>query len=155
MLGAYLRLAGLTGLIFQGAADEWAYLFIDEEGKAELRDAEHLVGKDTWETVDALTLELGRRERDLGIVSIGPAGENLVKWAAVMGDKGHAAAHNGVGAVMGSKRLKAVAIARGRNAVPVKDRQRLTEVARAIIEPVIAAEGGVHYFGTLTGVQSN
>ena len=155
VLGAYLRLAGLTGLIFQGAADEWAYLFIDEEGKAELRDAEHLVGKDTWETVDALTLELGRRERDLGIVSIGPAGENLVKWAAVMGDKGHAAAHNGVGAVMGSKRLKAVAIARGRNAVPVKDRQRLTEVARAIIEPVIAAEGGVHYFGTLNGVQSN
>ena len=153
--GAYLRLSGLMGLIFQGAADGWAYLFIDEHGSAELRDAAHLAGKDTWETVDALTQELGRRERDLAILSIGPAGENLVRWAAVMGDKGHAAAHNGVGAVMGSKRLKAVAIARGRREVPVRDRERLAEISRAIMEPVIAAEGGTHYYGTLNGVQSN
>jgi len=155
VFGAFLRLSGLMGLIFQGAAEEWSYLFVDEDGSAELRDAAHLVGKDTWETVDALTQELGRRERDVAVLSIGPAGENLVRWAAIMGDKGHAAAHNGVGAVMGSKRLKAVAIVRGRNAVPVEDRERLAEVARAIMEPVMAAEGGVHHYGTLNGVQSN
>jgi len=155
VFGAYLRLCGLMGLIVQGASDRWTYLLIDEDGNAELRDARHLVGKDTWETVDAITEELGKRERDVGIMSIGPAGESMVRWAAVMGDRGHAAAHNGVGAVMGSKRLKAVAVVRGRKAVPVKDREGLTEIARAIMEPVIARQGGVHYYGTLNGVQGN
>ncbi|MBM3957848.1 MAG: hypothetical protein FJ313_07340, partial [Gemmatimonadetes bacterium] len=143
------------GLIFQGSAAEPAYLFIDEDGRAELRSAAGLWGKDTWETADALVEELDRRERDLAILSIGPAGESLVRWAAIMGGRGHAAAHNGVGAVMGSKLLKAVVIARGRQTVPVKDRRKLADVARSIIEPVIAAEGGVHYYGTLNGVHSN
>ena len=155
VLGAYLRLCGLIGIIFQGASDRWTYLFIDENGNPELRDAEQLVGKDTWETVDAIVAELGRRESDLGILSIGPAGENLVRWASVMGDRGHAAAHNGVGAVMGSKKLKAVAVARGKGSVPVKDRARLTRLARAFIEPLAANKASVHYYGTLNGVQSN
>ncbi len=152
VFGAYLRLSGLMGLIFQGASETWSYLVIDENGNAELRDATHLLGKDTWETEDAIVSELGKTERDVSIISIGPAGENLVRWACVMGDKGHAAAHNGVGAVMGSKRLKAVAVVRARKAVPVKDVDRLRKIARAFIEPVIAAKGGIHYYGTLNNV---
>jgi aldehyde:ferredoxin oxidoreductase len=153
--GAYLRLCGLMGLVFQGASEKWRYLLIDKNGKAELRDAAHLVGKDTWETVDAIVEELGERERDVSVMSIGPAGENKVRWASIMGDKGHAAAHNGVGAVMGSKKLKAVAIVRGKESVPVSDGAKLAEVAKAIIEPVISAESGVHHYGTLNGVQGN
>ncbi len=155
VFGAYLRFCGLNGLVFQGASQKWVYLLIDQQGDAHLRDASHLVGKDTWETEEAIVQELGRREREVSVVSIGPAGENLVRWASVMGDKGHAAAHNGVGAVMGSKKLKAIVLLRGEPSVPVRDRARLADVAKAIIEPVIARGTGVHYYGTLNGVQSN
>ncbi len=155
VFGAYLHFVGLTGLVFQGTADRWSYLIIDERGNAELRDAAHLVGKDTWETEEIITEELGKRERDLAIISIGPAGENLVKWAAIMGEKGHAAAHNGVGAVMGSKKLKAVVVLRARASVPIKDRAKLTQVAKTILQPIISTPGSIHYFGTLNGVQGN
>ena len=153
--GAFLMRCGLMGLIFQGAADKWTYLVVDGDGNAELRDAGHLVGMDTWETVDALALELGKSEREVAVMSIGQAGENLVRWSGVMGDKGHAAAHNGVGAVMGSKKLKAVVIDRGRANPTVKDRERLAEIGKAVMEPVINAQGGIHYYGTLNGIQGN
>jgi len=153
--GAFMRFAGLMGLVFQGSCEGWTYLLIDEDGNPELRDAAHLVGKDTWETVDALSDELGRSERELSILSVGPAGENLVRWAAVMGDRGHAAGHNGVGAVMGSKKLKAAVIVRGRKTVPINDRDKLTEIARGVVESLVANEGGTHYYGTLNGVQGN
>ena len=153
--GAFLRLCGFMGIVFQGSGKEWKYLVIDKRGNAELRDATALVGKDTWETTDAIVKELGEKENNVSIMSIGPAGENLVRWASIMGDKGHAAAHNGVGAVMGSKKLKAVAIVRGKEKVPVADSGRLSKIAKAIIDPVIAAEMGIHYYGTLNGVQGN
>ena len=86
--------------------------------RVELRDARHLVGKDTWETQDALNGELGCSGHMLSVYSIGPAGENLVRFAAIQGDYGHVASKNGVGAVMGKKRLKAVAIVRGGHAPP-------------------------------------
>ena len=154
-LGAFLKRCGLTGIICQSVSDKWTYLLIDEDGSAELRDAEHLVGKDTWETVDALTAELGKSEREVAIMSIGPAGENLVRWASVMGDRGHAAAHNGVGAVMGSKKLKAVVVAKSKKAVPVNDRKQLAEISKTFLESLIAAQGGIHYYGTLNGVHGN
>ena len=153
--GAFLKLAGLMGLVFQGAADEWTYLVIDNEGRANLKDAKHLLGKDTWETTDIIVEELGEKENNVSVMSIGPAGENMVRWASVMGDKGHAAAHNGVGAVMGSKKLKAVAIVRGRGKAPVADDKMLSQIAKALLEPVRAAKMGVHYYGTLNGVQGN
>lgn len=153
--GAFLKLAGLMGLVFQGAADEWTYLVIDNEGRANLKDAKHLLGKDTWETTDIIVEELGEKENNVSVMSIGPAGENMVRWASVMGDKGHAAAHNGVGAVMGSKKLKAVAIVRGRGKAPVADDKKLSQIAKALLEPVRAAKMGVHYYGTLNGVQGN
>ncbi|MBI2868967.1 MAG: hypothetical protein HYX96_03985 [Chloroflexi bacterium] len=122
--GAYLKFAGLDGIILQGAALKWSYLFI-HDGAAELRDAAHLVGKDCWETEDALKKELGK---SCSVYMIGPAGENLVRYAVIVGDRTHVMSKNGMGAVMGSKKLKAIVIARERQAVPVRDAARLKAV---------------------------
>ncbi|MFC1941160.1 aldehyde ferredoxin oxidoreductase family protein [Chloroflexota bacterium] len=126
--GAFLRFSGYDGIILQGRAKRWVYLHI-HDGKAELRDASHLVGKDTWETTDLIKGELGQSERGTSVASIGPAGENLVKFACILVDKGHAASHGGAGAVMGSKRLKAIAVARGRALPTLKDKKGFSAIA--------------------------
>ncbi len=133
--GAYLKLCGYDAVIFQGQAKRWVYLSVFPGG-AELRDATYLQGKDTWENEIAIKAELGKGKRDLSVVGIGPAGENKVKFAAIVGDEGHVAAHNGVGAVMGSKRLKAVAAARGRASVPIKHRELFSALTKKLIGEV-------------------
>jgi aldehyde:ferredoxin oxidoreductase len=143
--GAYLRFNGLAGVVVQGASDHWVYLYI-HDGKGEIRDAQHLLGKDTWETEDAIKKELGATERGMSVYCIGPAGENLVKFAGVLGDKGHAAAHNGSGAVMGSKRLKAIAIARGRPNVPLFDSEAVASLAAQMHENVTSTPAGKNSF---------
>ncbi len=129
-MGAYMKFAGYDGIIFQGAANHWVYLYM-HDGKAELRDARHLLGKNTWETEDAIKAELGYSEKGMSVFCVGPAGENLVKFAGVFGDKDHVAGHNGSGAVMGSKRLKAFCAARGRGSVVVTNREKLGQQAEA------------------------
>jgi aldehyde:ferredoxin oxidoreductase len=131
--GAYLKQNGYDAIVVQGRAARWLYLYI-AEGVLELRPADHLLGKDTWETEGALLAELGFKFRMLSVHGVGQAGENLVRFAAIAGDQGHVAAHNGVGAVMGSKRLKCIAIARGKKQVPVAHPERLTEYADALFE---------------------
>lgn len=143
--GAFLKFSGFDAIVLQGVADRWFYLYI-HDGIAELRDAAPLLGKDTWETEDLIKAELKKRERELSVFSIGPAGENLVKFAAIVGDRGHVAGHNGVGAVMGSKRLKAVAVERGKFPIPVKDKTRLSAVARWMIEECKKTE--IYHWGT-------
>jgi aldehyde:ferredoxin oxidoreductase len=130
-LGAFMRLNGFDGIVIQGAAESLQYLYI-HDGSAELRDARHLAGVDTWEMIDQLTEELDVDERRLSVFGIGPAGENLVRFAAFVGDRGHVAGHNGTGAVMGSKRLKAIVAQRAQGSVPVRDRQTLREVAKSL-----------------------
>lgn len=131
--GTFLKFSGFHAIIFQGAANDWKYLYI-HDGIAELRDASHLKGRDTWETEESIKEELGYGERSMSVFSIGPAGENLVKFACIVGDKGHVAAHNGIGAVMGSKKIKALAVARGKTKVEVKDAERLAVVVKQILE---------------------
>jgi aldehyde:ferredoxin oxidoreductase len=131
--GAYLKQNGYDAIILQGQASHWLYLFI-ADGVLELRSADHLLGKDTWETEGALLGELGYKFRMLSVHGIGQAGEHLVRFAAIAGDQGHVAAHNGVGAVMGSKRLKCIAVARGKMQVPVAHPERLAEYADALFE---------------------
>ncbi|MDP2952239.1 MAG: aldehyde ferredoxin oxidoreductase N-terminal domain-containing protein, partial [Chloroflexota bacterium] len=148
--GAYLRLSGFDAIVIQGQAPRLSYLFI-EDGKAELRDASHLAGKDTWETTDALAMELGGGG-DLSVASIGPAGENLVKFAGIFADKGHAAAHNGAGAVMGSKRLKAIAVRAGRQGIPLHDGKKLLALCQKMLEGTKndpQAATGLYSWGTL------
>ncbi len=104
--GPAMKRSGYDGIIFQGVSPKPVYLKI-EDGKAELQDASHLWGKIVPETEDALKSELGK---EITVACIGPAGENKVRYAAIMNNKHRAAGRCGVGAVMGSKNLKAVAV---------------------------------------------
>jgi aldehyde:ferredoxin oxidoreductase len=104
--GPELKFAGYDVMIIEGKAAKPVYLWIKND-KVELRDATHLWGKDVPATTDALRAET---EDDAKIACIGPAGENLVRFAAIMNDLHRAAGRSGVGAVMGSKNLKAIAV---------------------------------------------
>ncbi|MBI2857737.1 MAG: hypothetical protein HYX90_01555 [Chloroflexi bacterium] len=142
--GAFLKSSGFDGVIVQGTANKLVYLYIHDD-TAELRDATHLAGKDTWETEELIKRELAKSEAQCSVFSIGPAGENLVKFAAIVGDKGHVAAHNGVGAVMGSKKLKAIAVDRGKRTVAVADRERLSTLAEDLFQKVAGTPGTSRY----------
>lgn len=131
--GAYLRFSGFDLIIFRGIARRWLYLYL-HDNVAELRDASQLLGKDTHETEDAIKEELGMKKGDSSVVGIGPGGENLVKFAAVVGDRGHVASKNGVGAVMGIKRLKAVAAAKGDKRVEVSDKALVSKLGKEMIQ---------------------
>jgi len=108
--GRDLKRSGFDGVIFEGISPKPVYL-VTEDGKAELRDASHLWGKNTSETTRLIREELGEK---FNIACIGIGGENLVKYAAVMNDCdepnwGRAAGRCGMGTVMGSKKVKAIA----------------------------------------------
>ena len=152
--GAYLRLCGLNGIIIQGSAENLQYLYADSE-TAELRNADWLAGMDTYKTTDLVKHAHGCKERDMAVASIGPAGENLVKFAGVFFDHGHSASHNGPGAVMGSKRLKAIAVARGKQKVPIHDADRVREISRNLIENVKAESRVLYDYGTLNFIHTN
>lgn len=130
-LGAYLKFCGYDGLIIQGGSPDWVYLYIDDEG-ASLRHAAHLVGTDTWTLEERLRQELPAKQ--VSIFGIGPAGENRVRFAALVGDCGHVAAHNGIGAVLGAKKLKAIVVVRGGKTVQVHDGGHLAELAKTMAE---------------------
>jgi aldehyde:ferredoxin oxidoreductase len=100
----WMKRTGFDLFIFEGKASAPVYLFVNED-QIELRSAEHLWGKDTHETTDILKAETSQ---DARVACIGQAGEHLALMAAIMNDKHRAAARSGVGAVMGSKNLKAV-----------------------------------------------
>jgi aldehyde:ferredoxin oxidoreductase len=142
LFGAYVKFSGYDGVIIQGVGKRWFYLYI-EEGKAELREASHLLGRDTYEIVDLLGNELQKKERQLSVVSIGTAGENLIRFAGIFAERGHSASHNGPGAVMGSKKLKAIAVARGTKSVNVKDRDKLVKVSDELYQNVKSFTGTV------------
>lgn len=113
--GPELKFAGYDLLILEGKSPKPVYLFIND-GNVEIRDASQYWGKGVNYTEDNLRSELGLP--GLRIASIGPAGENLVKFACIMNDKHRAAGRSGVGTVMGSKNLKAIAV-RGTGGVSI------------------------------------
>ncbi len=115
--GPYLKFAGFDGVFFTGISPKPVYLLLDN-GKAEIKDAAKLWGKDAYETEDALMAEYGKDSR---VACIGPAGERQSLIASVMTDHGSAAGRSGLGAVMGSKKLKAV-VAKGSLPVTVVDK---------------------------------
>ena len=152
-LGAFLRSSGYDAIIIQGAAPAWVYLHI-HDGTAELKDAGFLVGKTTLETEDAVKQELNKSERQASVISIGPAGENLVRFACNVADGGHIAAHNGIGAVMGSKKLKAIIVDRGKGVVPLKDKEALSGIAKELLSNSLTDKmnASAHSDGTVGGV---
>jgi len=152
--GAYLKFSGFDGIIVEGQSPGWVYLLI-QNGIAVLRDARHLKGKDTFDTEETIRKELGVKGQGLSVFSIGPAGENLVRFACLVGDQGHVASKNGLGAVMGSKRLKAVAVCRQKREIPIVNRDRFKELNQKVIEASKYDFKGIIYKwgtgGTLSG----
>jgi len=149
-MGAFMKSSGFDAIIFAGIARRWVYLYI-HDGTAELRAAQHLVGKNTWETEDEIKAELGYIDRQMSVFCIGPAGENLVKYAGIFGDKDHCAGHNGVGAVMGVKKLKAFCAPLGRTSIKVASPQRLLPTIETIWREIQKDAGGKKIFNLGTG----
>ncbi len=124
--GHEFKRTGYDALVVRGKAETPVYLWINN-GEVEIRPADHLWGQLTAPTQKAIHAELG--DDKVRVAQIGPAGENLVKYAAVMHDINRAAGRNGLGALMGSKNLKAVAV-RGTLNVPVAERKQVTNVSK-------------------------
>ncbi len=111
--GPELKFAGFDGIVIEGAAEKPVYLWV-HDGKVEIKDATHLWGKDVHAVTDTiqeeLKAEVGDEAKKIKVLTIGPAGENLVKIGALINDKSRAAGRGGHGAVWGSKKLKAIAV---------------------------------------------
>jgi aldehyde:ferredoxin oxidoreductase len=118
-----LKKAGYDALVVKGKADKPIYLYIEDD-EIHFINALHLWGKTTWETEDLICRDLG--DYDVKVASIGPAGEKLVRFACIINDRYRAAGRTGLGAVMGSKNLKAIAV-RGSRAVDVAKPEELME----------------------------
>ena len=129
MFPTAFKRSGLDAIIVSGRADAPVYLWIDD-GKVELRPAGHLWGKNTHETTDALLAETDAKAR---VACIGPAGERRVLFAAIMNDRDRAAGRSGVGAVMGSKNLKAVVV-KGRGRIPLADEARFKAFNKEVMD---------------------
>ncbi|MFH1647567.1 MAG: aldehyde ferredoxin oxidoreductase family protein [Chloroflexota bacterium] len=142
-VGPYLRFAGYDAVFFTGKSDKPVYLFIDN-GKAEIKDASKLWGKDSFEVQDILREDLGK---DVEVACIGPSGEKLALISAVMNNKGRAAGRSGLGAVMGSKKLKAIAV-RGNMKVPVADAKAAAEMRKKHMANLGPRFGFISQFGT-------
>lgn len=122
---AELKRAGWDMIIFEGCASEPVYLWINDD-KAELRSAVHLWGKTTHETDTLLREETDLKART---ACIGPAGEQMVLFASIMNDRDRAAGRSGVGAVMGSKKVKGVVV-KGTSEVPLFDERAFGELVK-------------------------
>ena len=132
--GPELKQAGYDQIIITGRSQWPSYLLIADD-HAEIRDASHLWGKDIWETTASLRKELG--DNAIQIVAIGPAGENLVKFATVACNNSRMCGRTGMGCLFGSKHLKAVAV-RGTQPVAVADPGTYQELCRGIDQKIVA-----------------
>ncbi|MCH8842165.1 MAG: hypothetical protein IID61_04225 [SAR324 cluster bacterium] len=151
--GAALKYSGYDAIVIQGQSPQWIYLYINDDA-VELRDAAHLLGQDAWDTQVSLQDELGYRGHQLSVYTSGVAGENKVRFAAIHGDFGHVASKNGCGAVMGAKRVKAVAIVRGTKALRAHDPRGVYQAADIIAHDLQNNPGTstLYQYGTLFGV---
>ena len=129
--GPRLRFAGFDAVIIRGQAASPVYLEI-QNGKARLRDAETLWGKDSWETTDILKNELGE---DASVLCIGPAGEQMVRFACPIADYDHAAGRSHAGCVLGAKRLKAITV-KGNGTIPVADPDKFEKTVRQVLKRI-------------------
>ena len=128
--GQALKQAGWDAVVIKGRSDRPRYLFIDDSTVL-FRDARDLWGRDALETLDILREDVG--DENVGVASIGPGGENLVRYANITNDRHRQAGRTGLGAVMGSKNLKAVAV-RGTGGVRVADMEGFLAYCKELIE---------------------
>jgi len=124
--GAEMKLAGYDALIIRGRSEDPVYLWI-EDGEVEICKASHLWGLDTFKTEEKIREE--RKDRTVRVLCIGPAGEKLVRFALVNTERYRQAGRGGVGAVMGSKRLKAIAV-KGSGAIKLHDTETFVQAVK-------------------------
>src|SRR5574337_894690 len=140
--GAELKFAGWDQIIFEGKSPKPVYLYLEND-KAELRDASHLWGKTCWETEETIKHEL--HDPLVRVSSIGRAGENLVRFACIVNDLHRAAGRSGVGAVMGSKNLKAVALRGTKGVSGIRDFKEFlkvtTEKKKVLADNAVTGQG--------------
>jgi aldehyde:ferredoxin oxidoreductase len=141
--GPHLKFAGFDGVFFSGVAPKPVYLLIDE-GRAELRDAGDLWGLGVTALEDLLRQRHGK---GIQVCAIGPAGEKLALTACIMNDKERAAGRSGLGAVMGSKKLKCVVV-KGEMKVPVHDEPKMKDLRRAYLKQATGAFDVFNKYGT-------
>jgi len=146
--GAEMKFAGWDMIIFEGRSPKPVYLYVEND-KAELRDAGHLWGKTCWETEE--TIKASHQDPLIRISSIGAAGENGVLFACIVNDLHRAAGRSGVGAVMGSKNLKAVAIRGTQGVSGIKDFPAFlaaTNAAKKVLADNAVTGQGLPKYGT-------
>ena len=131
-LAAYLKFAGWDGIIVEGAASKPVYLLISPAG-VEVRDAEGIWGKGCYEAQTEIEKEVGERA---SVSVIGPAGENLVRYACVQVDNSRHAGRTGIGAVMGAKKLKGIAVVFDKREVEVAEPEKFEEEVKALRERI-------------------
>jgi aldehyde:ferredoxin oxidoreductase len=132
--GAEIKQAGYDQLIMSGRSEKPCYLFIADD-HIEIRDASHLWGQDIWQTTAAIRRELN--DNAVQVAAIGPAGENLVKYATVACNNSRMCGRTGMGCLFGSKKLKAVAV-RGRGRLTVADPPGFLELCRKLDQRIMA-----------------
>lgn len=140
--GAEMKFAGWDMIIFEGRSARPVYLYVENE-RAELRDATHLWGKSCWETEEAI--KAAHQDPQIRVSSIGRAGENQVLFACIVNDLHRAAGRSGVGAVMGSKNLKAVALRGTRGVAGIRDfagfMKATTEAKKVLADNAVTGQG--------------
>ncbi len=143
--GVDLKKSGFDGIIFEGISEKPVYLTIDD-GKAELKDAQEIWGKNVFETTDLIKEKIGK---NFNVACIGIAGEKLVKYASIMNEKHRAAGRCGLGAVMGSKKLKAIAV-RGTKEIKIADEENFKKLAKELFSHMDESilRFGMEEFGT-------
>ena len=147
--GAELKRAGWDGIVVHGVSPAPRNHWINH-GAGEIRDARPLWGRITGEVEDAILAELG--DPRIRVAQIGPAGERLVRFACIANDGNEVAGRTGMGAVMGSKRLKAIAV-RGKQAVRIADQPALLAVAKWVSATMDDKHRAFHEFGTGAAMQ--
>ncbi len=135
MASVHLKKAGYDAIVVEGVAKKPVYIYIEDD-KVEIRDAEHLWGLDAFTTEDKLIREHGK---NIGTLLIGPAGEHMVRYATIVSMKGRSGGRPGMGAVMGSKKLKAIVI-KGSKEPPIANPQEFRKVAEEAYKDILSKE---------------
>ncbi len=146
--GAEMKFAGWDMIIFEGKSPKPVYLYLEND-RAELRDAGHLWGRSCWETEE--TIKASHQDPQIKVCSIGAAGENQVLFACIVNDLHRAAGRSGVGAVMGSKNLKAVALRGTQGVSGIKDFPAFmaaTNAAKKVLADNAVTGQGLPKYGT-------
>ena len=139
--GVALKRSGFDAVFFTGIADHPVYLYLDD-GKAEIRDAIDLWGLDTYQIEDWVKANLGK---DVEAACIGPSGEKQALISGIVHTKGRVAARSGLGAVMGSKRLKMIAV-KGTNPVPIFDPELVKSLNRKYVKEITSGVGSATFY---------